>query len=44
MKTPKKTVKAEIKDQKKPKGPEHENQTSAKDAKKVSTTKMNKSS
>jgi hypothetical protein len=39
MKTPKKTVKAEIKDQKKPKGPEPENQTSAKDAKKVSTTK-----
>jgi hypothetical protein len=38
MKTPKKTTKAEIKDQK-PKGAEPENATSAKDAKKVSTSK-----
>ncbi|HKG08602.1 MAG TPA: hypothetical protein VKB19_19185 [Pedobacter sp.] len=34
-----KTVKAEIIDQKKPKGPEPENSTSAKDAKKVDTSK-----
>ncbi|MES2456046.1 MAG: hypothetical protein V4594_10910 [Bacteroidota bacterium] len=41
MSTPKKakTVKAEITDQKKPKGSEPENATSAKDAKKVGTTK-----
>ncbi len=40
MKTPKtKTTKAEISDQKKPKGAEAENQTSAKDAKKVKTKK-----
>ncbi|MEJ2901210.1 hypothetical protein [Pedobacter panaciterrae] len=40
MKSPKnKTVKAEIIDQKKPKGPEPENSTSAKDAKKVKTEK-----
>lgn len=38
MKTPKtKTTKAETADQKKPKGSEPENQTSAKDAKKVKT-------
>ncbi|WP_255526999.1 hypothetical protein [Pedobacter sp. MC2016-24] len=40
MKTPKnKTQKAEVADQKKPKGSEPENNTSAKDAKKVKTTK-----
>jgi hypothetical protein len=39
METSKKTKKAEIKDQKKPKGAEPENATSAKDAKKVGTTK-----
>lgn len=41
MKSPKisKTIKAEITDQKKPKGPEPENATSAKDAKKVKTEK-----
>ncbi|MEJ2880669.1 hypothetical protein [Pedobacter sp. GR22-6] len=40
MKTPKtKTTKAEITDQKKPKGAEPENQTAAKDAKKVKTKK-----
>jgi len=39
MNTPKKTTKAEIKDQKKSKGAEPENATSAKDAKKVSTSK-----
>ena len=40
MKTPRsKTEKAEVTDQKKPKGSEPENATSAKDAKKVKTTK-----
>ena len=40
MKSPKsKTEKAEIVDQKKPKGPEPENATSAKDAKKVTVEK-----
>jgi len=39
MKTPKKTIKAETKDQKKPKGSEPENETSAKDAKKITTSK-----
>nr|WP_294874910.1 hypothetical protein [uncultured Pedobacter sp.] len=40
MKSPKnKTVKAEITDQKKPKGSEPENSTSAKDAKKVKIEK-----
>ncbi|TDQ06348.1 hypothetical protein [Pedobacter metabolipauper] len=40
MKSPKnKTEKAEITDQKKPKGAEPENATSAKDAKKVKTDK-----
>jgi len=40
MKTPTdKTKKAEIVDQKKPKGAEPENETSAKDAKKVGTKK-----
>lgn len=40
MKKPKSTTtKAEVKDQKKPKGAEPENETSAKDAKKVSTKK-----
>jgi hypothetical protein len=40
MKAPKnKTQKAEIIDQKKPKGPEPENATSAKDAKKVPVKK-----
>lgn len=40
MKAPKtKTEKAEVADQKKPKGAEPENTTSAKDAKKIKTTK-----